>query len=319
MQAPLLPSDEAARLVALHALNILDSAHEERFDRITRMAKRMFGVSAAFINLVDAKRVWIKSCEGLTGITEAPREISFCGHAILGDDTFIINDALTDQRFADNPAVVQPPGVRFYAGQPLKAHNGQKIGTLCLIDSAPKKFPAEDVAALRDLASLVEMELATLHMAYMDELTNITNRRGFIMLAQHDLYRCIRHQLPACLIFMDLKKFKYINDTFGHSEGDKALVNFAKQMKSIYRESDIFARLGGDEFVAMLSNSTQTQAQNLIDRFAETLTEFNKQQRCGYDILFSYGIVTVDSTQHHNIEALLHEADRLMYQHKKTH
>ncbi|MDH2918115.1 MAG: sensor domain-containing diguanylate cyclase [Sideroxydans sp.] len=318
MQAPHLPSDEAARLTALHALNILDTAHEERFDRVTRMAKRMFGVSAAFINLVDEKRVWIKSCEGLTGITEAPRDISFCGHAILGDASFIINDALTDQRFADNPAVAHPPGVRFYAGHPLKAHNGKKIGTLCIIDTEPKVFAEEDISALQDLAAMVEMELSAMHMANMDELTDITNRRGFIMLAQHDLYRCIRYQLPACLIFMDLKKFKQINDTFGHAEGDKALVNFADQMKRIYRESDIFARLGGDEFVAMLSNSTQAHAQHLLERFSQSLTQFNQHQQRGYDLLFSYGIVSVDVNKHHSIEALLHDADTLMYQHKQA-
>jgi PAS domain S-box-containing protein len=158
MQPPLLPSDEAQRLAALRALHILDTPAEPRFDRITRIAAQLFNVPICLVSLVDADRQWFKSCVGLTA-SETPRDISFCGHAILHPETFVISDALTDPRFADNPLVVGEPNIRFYAGQPLATADGNRIGTLCLIDRKPRQMSAADLQALRDLAQLVEEEL----------------------------------------------------------------------------------------------------------------------------------------------------------------
>ena len=115
MKAPETPADEAKRLATLRALGVLDTAAEERFDRLTRMAKRLFRVPIALVSLVDENRQWFKSCMGLA-TNETSRDISFCGHAILGDDIFIIPDTLADARFADNPLVVGEPYIRFYAG-----------------------------------------------------------------------------------------------------------------------------------------------------------------------------------------------------------
>ena len=197
----------------------------------------------ALVGLVDENRKWIKSCVDLS-IREAPRDTSFCGHAILGDDLFIIPDASVDERFADNPAVLNDSYVRFYAGYPLKAPNGHKLGTLCIVDYQPRNFGKDELEALTDLGTMVERELAAIHLATLDEL-NISNRRGFMMLAQHSLHICVRRKLSASLVFMDLDRFKPINDTFGHAEGDRALAVFAKQMQAMCRDEDIFARLGG--------------------------------------------------------------------------
>ena len=132
MKKPGIPPDEQARLETLRSLNVLDSPPEDRFDRLTRMAMRMFGVPMALVSLVDEDRLWLKSCIGL-GLSEAPRDTSFCGHAILGSEIFVIHDATKDDRFADNPAVLNEPSVRFYAGCPLNV-KGRKIGTLCIVD-----------------------------------------------------------------------------------------------------------------------------------------------------------------------------------------
>src|SRR5438270_10055720 len=119
MIPPALPADEPERLAALQALHVLDTPPEERFDRITRVARRLFGVPIALISLVDARRQWSKSRQGLD-LPEAAREVSFCGHAILGDEVFVVPDARQDPRFAANPLVTSEPHVRFYAGQPLR-------------------------------------------------------------------------------------------------------------------------------------------------------------------------------------------------------
>ena len=159
MSEPINPLNESERVAELYGLFILDTPPEERFDRLTRIAQHLFGVSMALVSLTDHARQWFKSRQGLDA-TQMPRNISFCGHAILVDGPFVIEDAAADPRFADNPYVTGGPRIRFYAGMPLKGPNGYKIGTLCLIDSAPRKFSLQDASALRDLAAVVTGELA---------------------------------------------------------------------------------------------------------------------------------------------------------------
>ncbi len=158
MLEPSEPADEFERLSALCRLNLLDTPPDERFERITRTAQRLFGVPIALVTLVDSNRQWFKSRLGLEA-TETPRRMAFCAHAILDDAPFIIPDACADQRFFDNPLVTGEPRVRFYAGIPLHEAAGFRVGTLCLIDRAPRSFSNEDVAALRDLALWAETEL----------------------------------------------------------------------------------------------------------------------------------------------------------------
>ncbi len=222
MLAPRKPDDEAARLKNLHSLKLLDTAPEERFDRLTRLARRLFDVPIALVSLVDANRQWFKSSAGLDA-SETPREISFCGHAILQDQILEICDAEQDERFHDNPLVTDKPGIRFYAGHPLGLEDGSKLGTLCLLDTRPRKLNDEERELLRDLARMAEQEMVAVQMASMDELTLLSNRRGFRTLAQHALSVCDRLSRPATLLFFDLNDFKPINDRYGHAEGDSAL------------------------------------------------------------------------------------------------
>ena len=186
-----MPPDERNRLETLRALNLLDTAPEERFDRLTRMARRMFGVPISLVSLIDANRQWYKSNQGMDA-SETPRDISFCGHAILGDDILLIPDTSLDDRFSDNPMVVDNPNIRFYAGCPLTVLNGSKIGTLCIIDREPRQFSAEDMTLLRDLAAMAEQEIAAVQLSTLDELTLISNRRGFMTLGEHSLNLSIR-------------------------------------------------------------------------------------------------------------------------------
>lgn len=159
---------------------------------------------------------------------------------------------------------------------------GFKIGTLCLIDSKPRAFDARDLADLNDLAVMVENELAAIEMATMDELTDLSNRRGFIMLTEKYLNYFTRHHVFATLVFLDLNGFKPINDTYGHDEGDRALQAFGKGLKLVGRSSDIFARLGGDEFVILLANARQHEAHIYVDRLTTYLDTVRQQQRQPY-------------------------------------
>jgi ribonuclease BN (tRNA processing enzyme)/CheY-like chemotaxis protein len=152
-----MPEDEPQRLAALHRLDILDTAPEERFDKLTRIAAALFDVPIALISMVDANRQWFKSAHG-TSVCEGPRDVSFCAHAILGTTVMIVPDALLDPKFADNPVVVNEPRVRFYAGCPLVS-DGSCVGTLCLIDTRPRDLDATAIRLLQDLAELVLQEL----------------------------------------------------------------------------------------------------------------------------------------------------------------
>ncbi len=167
LKAP-IPVDDEKRVAILHALNILDTIPEERFDRVTRLAQKLLNVPIVLVSLVDRDRQWFKSRQGLDA-PETPRDVSFCGHAIMGDDMLYVPDATRDERFADNPLVTGGPHVTFYAGQPLTHSSGARLGTLCAIDSKPREFDDDQKQALRDLAVLAENELniATLSQAVL--------------------------------------------------------------------------------------------------------------------------------------------------------
>lgn len=163
-----LPDDEEARLRALHELCILDTAPEERFDRYTRLASALFDVPIALVSLVNSDRQWFKSHQGLDAV-ETPRDMAFCAHAITQDSVFVVNDAIQDPRFADNPLVTGEPHVRFYAGVPLKLAHGSRIGTLCLIDNRPRELDETKLDLLRDLGKMLEKEFAA---------TSATDKQG---------------------------------------------------------------------------------------------------------------------------------------------
>lgn len=316
MKAPGIPADEQTRLETLRALRLLDTAPEERFDRLTRLAKRMFGVPISLVSLVDTNRQWFKSRQGLDAC-ETSREVSFCGHAILGDDVLLIPDARNDTRFADNPLVVNDPNIAFYAGCPLRVTNGSKIGTLCLIDREPREFSEEDIGLLRDLAAMAEQEIAAVQLSTLDELTLISNRRGFMDLGLQVLSLCRRKGLPAALILFDLDGFKQINDRFGHAEGDRALVEFAGQLRTIFRDSDVFARLGGDEFAVLMAESGDDNVTAVLSRLRCAVNVHNEEAKRGYDLRFSAGYVLIPSAGDESLEQLLAQADAAMYANKR--
>lgn len=151
MLKPPIPSNEQERLRELKKFEVLDTLPEDIFDEITRLAARICGTKIALVSLVDAKRQWFKSRYGLEA-TETPREVSFCGHAILQDEVFLVEDSALDPRFSDNPLVVGTPSVKFYAGVPLKTPSGFCIGTLCVIDSEKKSLTDKQTHVLRMLA-----------------------------------------------------------------------------------------------------------------------------------------------------------------------
>ncbi len=315
MIKPEFPPNEETRLETLRALKLLDSEPEERFDRLTRLAKRMFGVPISLVSIVDLNRQWFKSRQGLDA-TETPRDISFCGHAILGDDIFIIPDTHLDDRFCDNPLVMESPNIRFYAGAPLKVINGSTLGTLCIIDREPREFSDEDLCLLQDLARMAEQEISAMQLATLDELTLISNRRGFNSLARHAISMSHRRGENVTLIFLDLDHFKLINDRFGHAEGDRALVTFSKHLRCTFNEMDVIARIGGDEFAVLVSSDDDESVAHLLQQLADGIKQANREAKRGYNIEYSVGYHTVDAASASSVDDLLEQADKQMYRAK---
>ncbi|MFY8282835.1 diguanylate cyclase domain-containing protein [Pseudoalteromonas sp. SSMSWG5] len=312
MDKPAVPLNEQARLDELRSLEILDTQSEPVFDRITRLAQQFFSVPICIISLVDEQRQWFKSCVGLN-VTETARDISFCGHAILQDEPFVINDALKDKRFADNPLVVGEPHIRFYAGCPIILKSGNCIGTLCIIDYKPRTLSNKNLQALKDFAAIIEREFAILQLATMDELTLLPNRRGFTSTAEHYLDLCIRQQLNAKLVFIDLDNFKYINDNFGHSAGDRVLKEFASLLKEYCRKADLYARLSGDEFVILFTDLNTSECETIMQRLLQSFCNL-PSSFTGQSILsFSYGIADFSGQQPCSLAKLLAIADSRMY------
>jgi hypothetical protein len=153
-------TSEQLRVAALHELGLLDTPPEERFDRVVRLAKRIFDVPTVAVNLIDADRLYTKSAIGFEAGISTPRDISFCPQTIDTGVALVVSDARTDPRWADNPRVTGDPGIRFYAAAPLAAPGGEVVGALCLVDDQPRELSPTDHALLEDLARWVEVELA---------------------------------------------------------------------------------------------------------------------------------------------------------------
>ncbi|KFC74480.1 bifunctional diguanylate cyclase/phosphodiesterase [Massilia sp. LC238] len=281
MERPRIPLDEAQRLAALHATRLLGSAREETFDRITRTAARLLGVPIALVSLIDKDRQWFKSRTGLDAC-ETPREISFCGHAILSDEPLVVPDAAQDARFVDNPLVTGDMHLRFYAGVQLYSVDRKKIGTLCVIDSRPRQLGPGELDALRDLARMVEQLVyhrqlamaaqslserlqdcapapggspASGELAWLvahDLLTGLPNRQAMLRAIQGSIAGWRADGTPALVACINVDHFKRFNETLGHRAGDEILVGLATSLQALLREGDMLARAGSDEFLLLL-------------------------------------------------------------------
>jgi diguanylate cyclase (GGDEF)-like protein len=262
--------DEEGRLAALHRYQVLDTAAEAPFDKITAIVKTVLDVPICAVSLVDRDRQWFKSSVGLS-VPETPRSVSFCAHTIQTDQPMVIADATLDIRFSANALVVGAPFIRSYAGVPLQSPDGYNLGALCAIDTRPRRFDETQVALLRNFAALVVDELELRRIADRDHLTGALTRRGFLQAMEKEIERFKRYGRPSALLMLDVDRFKSINDRFGHPAGDIVLQAVAACCDATVRPSDVFGRLGGEEFGILLPETTADEAMAGAERFRRAI------------------------------------------------
>jgi diguanylate cyclase (GGDEF)-like protein len=313
VEAPPVPADDLLRVGSLRRLGLLDTEPEERFDRITRIARRLFGVDTALVSLVDIDRQWAKSRQCLAPlesleVLEMSRDLSFCGHAILDPEVLQVQDAATDPRFSDNPLVVGQPPVRFYAGCPIASPEGAMIGTLCLLDGRPRALSPDDLLAFRDLAAMVEHEIAVTRLAIDDELTGLANRRGFTMIGTQALAFCQRQQVDALVVAATIDGLDGINERGGRTTGDQLIRMAASAMADTFRSSDVVGRVGGRRFAAVLTGYEGSQAQ-VADRLRSAVAASNLElERTTFGLSMTVGSARFNHRDPELLEVLMHRA-----------
>jgi len=278
MKKPGQPSDEIERLELLESLNLVYSPAEERFDRITRLAQRLFNVPIALVSLVAKDKQWFKSASGLTA-AETPREVSFCGHAILQEEPLIVFDAHKDPDFADNPLVTGEPYVRFYAGQPLRLQD-RAIGTLCLIDHRPREFSTADIDSLQSLAAMVEEEcrkpvLSEPQRAVLaekgqngreilvDASSKTWNKRALDELLPRELALSAQRKEQNSYIHLKVVPVTTAFEDLPQEEVETIIKEVAQRIKRSLRPYDLVARLD-DYLFAVFAPACSTEVSELL-------------------------------------------------------
>lgn len=250
---------------ALCRLDILDSGPERPFETIVELVRHVLNVPICAVSLVDKDRQWFKAVRGLS-VSETARDISFCTHAIQQDAPFIVEDAANHPLFANNPLVTGDPHIGSYAGAQLRTRDGFNIGTLCAIDTVPRKFSEADIAILAKFANLVIDDIEMREIASCDALTGVLSRRAWLNCAEHEIHRARRIGAPVAFLIVDIDHFKLVNDQFGHAAGDGVIRAVAQTAEATLRKSDWFGRFGGEEFVAALPGSDLADAMIVAER-----------------------------------------------------
>lgn len=286
VQCPLSGDGERERLAELNSYEILDTPADGSFDDITLVAARLFNVPVAIVSLVDTDRVWFKSHYGLEGVTQIARGPGLCASAIMQDRAYVANDLKRDPASLANPIVAMENGFRFYAAQPLKSRNGFNLGTICILDRAPRAFSSEeedllgrlarmvmslmehrvDSRKIANLAGAVEAQNRLLaHAATHDALTGLMNRRSI-----DERLRALdeekRGSANKAILLLDIDRFKSINDNFGHATGDEVLTTVSKSIARSVRSIDCVGRYGGEEFIVVLSDCDEEAAARAAER-----------------------------------------------------
>lgn len=293
---PARPDNEEARIGDLHDLGVLDSAAELDFDHLVQTAALIAGTKIAALSLVDKDRQWFKSSTGIEG-TETPRDVSFCAHAINEPDKpFIVEDAASDPRFADNPLVAHSPGIGFYAGIPVVSANGHAVGTICVADQQPGSLSDEQIEALRGISrqatALLELRRRTKTLGAVLERERRRAAEFMEWQRTHDattalpmrelLDKRINQMADAALLngrvpttsvlAIDISGFSNVNAAFGREAGDAVMRELAWLLAESLPADAMLARTDGTSFAAVVPDADLSLVGAVAHSIHERLT-----------------------------------------------
>jgi diguanylate cyclase (GGDEF)-like protein len=328
-----IASTATLKIANIHSLDLFYTPLEERFERITRIARRAMQVPVAAITLLNDEKQWFKSAAGW-GISELPREHGICRFTVEENRLVTIGDTSKDSRSAQSPIVVSAPRFRAYAGQPLADEHGNAAGTFCVFDLKPREFTAADRQTMADLGALAQRELlsdrlsdahseltAKLSVArresMMDPLTRLWNRRGASVLLKSAFAAADQRGTPLTLALLDLDNFKRVNDSYGHQIGDEVLRKVASRLISAVRSNDMVCRIGGDEFLILMSETDARAASQVAERIRRAVTDTAVPTRDGtMTMSVSVGCTVRQPKDTSPVEELLERADQALLQSK---
>lgn len=327
--------EEEKRLEAVKALNLLDKPEEERFERLTRLARRHFQASACAITLVDRERKFCVAQQGLEQ-REYPLEKGVtCCKVVSSRRPLVVTDLAESYRSTATQELSQNHGMKFYAGVPIFSPEGLPVGTLCIFDHKARDFNRRELESLADFAALVQDELSlrraitikrelisqveSLRMrAYIDPLTEVWNRGAILGLLSQEIERCHRSDRGLTVGMLDIDHFKAVNDTHGHAAGDEVLKELCIRIRSAIRTYDSLGRYGGEEFVLVFPESGAEAGPELGERIRKIVeqTPFEIRSALSIPITVSIGIAKLlpsdDSTD------ILGRADKALYTAKNS-
>lgn len=319
------PETEEERLDALNALGIVGTERSAEFDVFPELATTLFNTPVAAISLIERDRLWFKSSVGLD-VTEVPRDVGLCSHTILKPDELLyVPDATKDARFADNPLVVGEFGLRFYAGFPILGPSGHALGAICVIDRQPRVLEDRLLDQLRKLALAIGGAIK-LHssvqslrkLAISDGLTGLLNRAGFEQRVSKVLaQRMLGPSRMTGLLFLDLDRFKSINDLFGHAGGDAALREVSARLRRVLRGADAVSRFGGDEFCILVEDVQPPQLLDLAERIHLALGQPFTIEQSTVPLRTSIGVALCRGRAI-DAKTLIREADGALYMAKRA-
>lgn len=330
-----IASTETLKLTSFPRSSLLYTPLEDRFERITRLARRALDVPVAALTLVDTSKQWFKSVTGWN-VSELAIESSLCRWTLESGSPTLIGNLASDPRTSCHALVAGAPKFRALASMPLKNDADITVGTFCVYDTKPREFSSGERQALEDLANVAQQEYLSDRMnefyaaltqklgvarreSMMDALTHLWNRRGASVLLDNAMSRADRTQNALALALLDLDDFKRVNDTYGHQVGDEVLRRMARRLVASTRSSDFSCRLGGDEFLVLMVDTDAQAALQIAERVRTDAAGLPIRTRRGdMSISLSLGLTVRMPGERVAADDLIARADQGLMQSKQS-
>jgi GGDEF domain-containing protein len=307
MIAAPIPGDDAQRIEAMAAGFCAYVPREERFDRITRVVRRLLNVPIALVSMVERDVQWFRSAQGLA-VTETARDISFCGHAVHHRQTMVVPDARHDARFIDNPLVTGPPHIAAYLGVPLWLNDETIAGTLCALDTQPRQFSPQDIAGLQDLAAIAQAELrldTATHIqkrlvmklgdaqrrANLDAVTGCWNVRGFRELLTLAVQEAREQETTLAVCTVRVAHLAKVSVPAEQGKDDLSRQLVAQVLRARLPPAGVLGMLSGSDFCALVPAMSHYEAENDVARLTNPTVKISSPGMwLNMDLHLHYGL-----------------------------